>query len=343
MTEINTEATVTPTDPASAPGAEITTLEGEDPSPDTTESEINDEEAAVNSLRLLAEEDPPGDEDGDEPEPEPEADAEEDAEPDAEAPPEEEGSTIPGLAAELKKLSPNMAKRVEGLFKEVPSLKAENAKLAEELEQAHTLPVHLSRTVADPLADVRTEEELTKALSYAQEIKRFGKKYPDGGTFQGREIDLDQLQIMDDWADAALIQSDSRRKYLQTYEQTVEFAKAVMPDVLNPKPQLGKALQEHIKKQPHVVESATYLGGFICMARGAAMLQAERDGYKWVKVKAGETAPAATNRRNVPAQTTASNIPLRGATGRRAIDPALQARIEDGDEAAIRASLMADV
>jgi hypothetical protein len=258
-----------------------------------------------------------------------------------------EGVTqIPGLASELKKLTPNMAKRVESLFKEVPALKGEIAALTEQVTKANSLPTPLSRSVADPLADVRSESELEAALTYAQEVKRFAKRNPDGGTFQGREIESDQLELMDDWADAALIAAPQRRKYLETYNQAAEFAKAVMPDLFKPTTPVGKAFAEWQKMSPGVVQNPAYVADFVCMARGANVLQAERDGYTWIKVKKGsaeEKAATKAQTRRPPASSPAATVPIRSATGAPVANPARQRAIESGDHDAIKQMLMAAI
>ena len=292
----------------------------------------------------------------DEPEaelPEGEDEAEEEAEEPKEDEPGGEGDEeIKGLET----LSKGMRKRFNGLLEQTKQAKAEIAQLQEQLKQAQ-IPAVLTPTAANPLADIRTEEELQERIANARAWRKWCRANPNGGQNGSEDLDADETERRLEWAETVLDGSNDRRQWLADYRASNAAARQAFPDLFKKDSPDWKAAQIILQTAPELVRHPGYesfLGHYLT---GLRMALDNSRGVKWVRVdpkaKAKPGQPGADGKPSAPKAATGkpklnapppAKPPLRSANGKTKPDfAALERRAASGDEQALAALLKAEM
>lgn len=292
------------------PDLESEEEEGEDPEPDEGEGETS-------------ESDEEGEEEGEEPESEEEEES-----------PESEEIPKGWPKSAHKRLSKVTAQRNEAI--------QEAERLREQLRQSHEAPIALQPTEANPLGNVRSEQDLAQFEQNQRLILNWCKANRDGGEYRTKEgtheLDADQVRDLEDSAREALsLHVPQRRSYLAEYAQHNAKAKLAYPALFEP----GRAsdyAMDLIKRVPSLAnlpDHVLLLGdahlGYLVRTAGAKV------------IVPGAEKPAA-NGSKAKAKAKAAPKPAAKATPTakpRAVDPSGAARVnaapKDRDIAAIRA------
>lgn len=233
---------------------------------------------------------------------------------------------------------------------EAETLKAEAARLREQVEQLSSAPVALTPTPVNPLGNVTTPEQLEKVLAAWQQELDWAVENAEGGTRpdgKGGEVELsaaDVRALRTQAADVLKKHGPQRQAYLQAYAAADKAAKTAYPFLYqqgHPGSEYGLAL---LKEAPAlamipdhgVVVGDAYVGALIRQGKANAVRDSKTGAVTLVPIpKPGAAAKPA---RTKPPE--AKKSPPAAPAKPSSAKPDLAAALATGDpKAVLRAEL----
>ncbi len=215
-----------------APEAQPEATETEDASAETDLSQDTDEKSDDDS-------DAESEEDKDDAEPEEEK--------------EEEKNPVPEKL--LKRIDKITAKRREA-EERAETLESEVSELRAKLDA--TVPIQVTPTASDPLADVETPEQLEDRVATAKKIRAWAIKNLEGGTVQnaaGEDVYYEPSQVREYLATADELLTEhapKRKEWISQRSMVLNEAKAVYPALFKAGTQEHESLLATIKAHPYL-------------------------------------------------------------------------------------------
>jgi hypothetical protein len=215
-----------------APEAQPEATETEDASAETDLSQDTDEKSDDDS-------DAESEEDKDDAEPEEEK--------------EEEKNPVPEKL--LKRIDKITAKRREA-EERAETLESEVSELRAKLDA--TVPIQVTPTASDPLADVETPEQLEDRVATAKKIRAWAIKNLEGGTVQnaaGEDVYYEPSQVREYLATADELLTEhapKRKEWISQRSMVLTEAKAVYPALFKAGTQEHESLLATIKAHPYL-------------------------------------------------------------------------------------------
>jgi len=222
--------------PQEQPAAEETE-DAPEAQPETTETE---DASAENDLS----------QDTDKTDDESDAESEEDKD---DAEPEEEKNPVPEKL--LKRIDKLTAKRREA-EERAETLESEVSELRAKLDA--TVPIQVTPTASDPLADVETPEQLEERVATAKKIRAWAIKNLEGGTVQnaaGEEVYYEPSQVREYLATADELLTEhapKRKEWISQRGAVMQEAKAFYPALFKSGTPEHESLVATLKAHPYL-------------------------------------------------------------------------------------------
>lgn len=223
----------------------------EQPAAEETEAAPEAQPEATETEDASAETDLSQDTDSEE-KPNDDSDAESEEDKD-DAEPEEEKNPVPEKL--LKRIDKITAKRREA-EERAETLESEVSELRAKLDA--TVPIQVTPTASDPLADVETPEQLEDRVSTAKKIRAWAIKNLEGGTVQnaaGEDVYYEPSQVREYLATADELLTEhapKRKEWIAQRNMVLTEAKAVYPALFRTGTQEHESLLATIKAHPYL-------------------------------------------------------------------------------------------
>lgn len=169
------------------------------------------------------------------------------------AEPEEEKNPVPEKL--LKRIDKITAKRREA-EERAETLESEVSELRAKLDA--TVPIQVTPTASDPLADVETPEQLEDRVATAKKIRAWAIKNLEGGTVQnaaGEDVYYEPSQVREYLATADELLTEhapKRKEWISQRSMVLTEAKAVYPALFKAGTQEHESLLATIKAHPYL-------------------------------------------------------------------------------------------
>lgn len=169
------------------------------------------------------------------------------------AEPEEEKNPVPEKL--LKRIDKITAKRREA-EERAETLESEVSELRAKLDA--TVPIQVTPTASDPLADVETPEQLEDRVATAKKIRAWAIKNLEGGTVQnaaGEDVYYEPSQVREYLATADELLTEhapKRKEWISHRSMVLNEAKAVYPALFKAGTQEHESLLATIKAHPYL-------------------------------------------------------------------------------------------
>jgi hypothetical protein len=169
------------------------------------------------------------------------------------AEPEEEKNPVPEKL--LKRIDRITAKRREA-EERAETLESEVSELRAKLDA--TVPIQVTPTASDPLADVETPEQLEDRVATAKKIRAWAIKNLEGGTVQnaaGEDVYYEPSQVREYLATADELLTEhapKRKEWISQRSMVLTEAKAVYPALFKAGTQEHESLLATIKAHPYL-------------------------------------------------------------------------------------------